>query len=217
MPLRNGEHGYGVVTKVLHWLTVAAIVGQFLVGWTMKADDEGFDREKDHIDALEDAGEDRAKEQGDAAENAFKDEIDRLDDQLDAREDDYVSAAISDVFSGDVLNDGLSLPEVHVLLGLSIMLLGVLRVLWRATTPLPPWAPFLKAGERRLESALEKLLLTLLFVVPATGLLLIVGESDWLAVDILAQLLLLAVIAVHVGLVLSHTVVKRDGQLWRMV
>jgi hypothetical protein len=131
MLLRNGEHGYGVVTKVLHWLTVAAIVGQFLVGWTMEADDEAFDREKDRIDALEDAGKDRAKEQGDAAEDAFKDEIDRLDDQLDAREDDYVSAAFSDVFSGDAMSDGLSLPEVHVLLGLSIMLLGVLRVLWR--------------------------------------------------------------------------------------
>jgi cytochrome b561 len=217
MALRNGEHGYGVVTKVLHWLTVAAIVGQFLVGWTMEADDEAFDREKDRIDALEDAGKDRAKEQGDAAEDAFKDEIDRLDDQLDAREDDYVSAAFSDVFSGDVMNDGLSLPGVHVLLGLSIMLLGVLRVLWRATTPLPPWAPFLRPGERRLESVLEKLLLTMLFVVPATGLLLIAGESDWLAVHIVAQLVLLALIAVHVALVLSHTVVRRDGQLWRMV
>ena len=39
MRLRNGEHGYGVVTKFLHWLTVAAIAGQFAVGWTMEADD----------------------------------------------------------------------------------------------------------------------------------------------------------------------------------
>ncbi len=217
MPLRNGEHGYGVVTKVLHWLTVAAIVGQFLVGWTMAADDDAFDREKDRIDALEDAGKDRAKEQGDTAEDAFKDDIDRLDDQLDAREDDYVSAAFSDVVSGDVLNDGLSLPEVHVLLGVSTITLGVLRVVWRVATPLPPWAPYLRPGERRLESVLEKLLLTLLFVVPGTGLLLIAGEDDWLPVHIVAQVVLLAVIAVHVGLVLSHTVVRRDGQLRRMV
>jgi cytochrome b561 len=217
MPLRNGQHGYGVVTKFLHWLTVAAIAGQFLVGWTMAADDDAFDREKDRIDALEDAGKDRAKEQGDAAEDAFKDDIDRLEDELAAREDDYLSAAFSDVFSGDVLNDGLSLPEVHVLLGLSILALGLLRVVWRAATPLPPWAPFLRQGERRLESVLERLLLTLLFVVPATGLLLIAGEGDWLPVHIVAQLVLLAVIAVHVGLVLSHTAVQRDGQLWRMV
>jgi cytochrome b561 len=216
MPLRNGGHGYGLVTKLLHWTTVAAIVGQFLVGWTMEADDEAFDREKDRIDALEDAGKDSAKAQGDAAEGAFKAEIDRMEDQLDAREDNYVSAAFSDVSSGHFLNDGLSLPEIHVLLGLSIMLLGLLRIVWRTATPLPPWGAFLRPGERRLEAVLEKLLLTLLFVVPASGLLLIVGASDWLPVHIAAQVVLLAVIAVHVGLVLSHTVIRRDGQLWRM-
>jgi cytochrome b561 len=128
-----------------------------------------------------------------------------------------VSAAFSDVISGNFLNDGLSRPEVHVLLGLSIMALGLARVIWRVATPLPPWAPFLRPGERRLESVLERLLLTLLFIVPATGVLLIAGESDWLSVHIVAQFVLLAVIAVHVGLVLSHTIVRRDGQLWRMV
>ena len=56
-----------MVTKFLLWLTVAAIVGQLLVGWTMEVDDASFDREKDRVDALEDAGKDRAKEQGDAA------------------------------------------------------------------------------------------------------------------------------------------------------
>ena len=101
MRLRNGKHGYGVVTKVLHWLTVVAIVGQFVVGWSMGADDEALDREKERIDALEDAGKEQAKSQGDAAEDAFKDEIDRLEEQLDAREDDYVSGAFSDVFSGN--------------------------------------------------------------------------------------------------------------------
>ncbi len=217
MPLRNGDHGYGVVTKFLHWLTVATIIGQFAVGWTMEADDEALDREKDRIDALEDAVKDQAKSQGDAAEDAFKDEIDRLEDQLDAREDDYVSAAFSDVFSGNFLGDGLSLPEIHVLLGLSIMTLGLVRVVWRIATPLPPWADYLRPGERRLESVLEKVLLTLLFVVPGTGLLLIAGESDWLPVHIAAQLVLLGVIAVHVGLVLSHTVIRRDGQLRRML
>jgi cytochrome b561 len=217
MPLRSGEHGYGVVTKFLHWLTVAAIVGQFAVGWTMEADDEALDREKDRIDALEEAGEERAESQGEAAEEAFENEIDRLEDELDAREDDYVSAAFSDVFSGDFLSNGLSLPEIHVLLGISIIGLGLVRVVWRVATPLPPWADYLKPGERRLEAVLEKLLLTLLFVVPGTGLLLIAGETDWLPIHIAAQLVLLATIAVHVGLVLSHTVVRRDRQLWRML
>jgi cytochrome b561 len=217
MPLRNGEHGYGVVTKILHWLTVLALLGQFLVGLTMEHDDEAFDREKDRIDALEDAGKDAAKERGDAAEDAFEDEIDRLEDDLDVREDDYMATAFSDVVSGDFLNDGVSLPEVHVLLGLSIIGLGLLRVLWRRFTPLPPWAPYLRPGERRLEGALEKLLLALLFVVPASGLLLITTGDDWLVAHIAAQLVLLAVVAVHVGLVLSHTVVRRNGQLRRML
>jgi cytochrome b561 len=216
MLLRNGEHGYGVVTKFLHWLTVAAVVGQFTVGWTMEAGD-ALDLEKDRIDALEEAGEGLAEERGDLVEEAFKAEIDRLEDELDALEDEYVSAAFSDVFTGNFLNDGLSLPEIHVLLGLSIMLLGLVRVVWRVATPLPPWADFLKPGERRLESLLENVLLTLLIVVPGTGLLLITGEIDWLPVHIGAQLILLATIAVHVGLVLSHTVVRRDGQLWRML
>ena len=39
MPLRNGEHGYGLVTKVLHWLTFLVVVAQFLVGYTMDAED----------------------------------------------------------------------------------------------------------------------------------------------------------------------------------
>ena len=75
-----------------------------------------------------------------------------------------MSVAFAQVFSGDFVDGGISRPELHVLLGLSIMLIGLLRVIWRATTPLPPWADYLSPGERRLESLLEKVLLTLLFV-----------------------------------------------------
>ena len=217
MRLRNGEHGYGVVTKVLHWLTVAAIIAQFAVGLTMGPDDAALEREDERIDALEESGEEAAESRGEAAEEAFENEIDRLEDELKAREDDYVSDAFAQVFSGDFIDGGISRPELHVLLGLSIMLVGLLRVIWRATTPLPPWADYLSPGERRLESLLEKVLFTLLFVVPGTGLLLVAGSTDWLPVHVAAQLLLLSVIAVHVGLVLSHTVVRRDGQLRRML
>ncbi len=44
MPLRNGPHGYGTVTKVLHWTTVAALMAQFAVGYLMDADDSGRGR-----------------------------------------------------------------------------------------------------------------------------------------------------------------------------
>jgi cytochrome b561 len=214
--LRNGPHGYGPVTKVLHWLTVAVIVAQFAVGAAMGADEDALDREKDRIDALEEEGEERAEQQGEAAEERFENEIDRLEDELDAREDNYVGDAFGDIAAGDALDGGLALPELHALFGLSLIVLGVLRIGWRAVGGLPPWADHLSAGERRLESALEKLLLTMLFVVPATGLFLIVAGDDWLALHVAAQVVLLAAIAVHVGLVLKHTVVQRNRHLSRM-
>jgi cytochrome b561 len=205
MRLTNGGHGYGIVTKTLHWLTVAAIVAQFAVGWTMGADDAALDREKEAIEQLEEL----AKHQDEATEEWLENEIDRLDEGLDAREDNYFADAFA--------RDGLSLPEVHVLLGLSILLLALVRVLWRATTSLPPWANHLSPGERRLEALLEKALLTLLFVVPGTGLALLALGDDWLPLHIGAQLMLLAAIAAHVGLVLRHTVVYRDRHLARML
>jgi cytochrome b561 len=123
----------------------------------------------------------------------------------------------SDVLTGNASSDGLSLPELHVSLGLFVLVLAVVRLVWRRTTPLPPWAEHLSAGERRLEGLLEKLLLALLFVVPATGLLLVAAGDDWLPVHVAAQIVFLVAIAAHVGLVLRHTVVRRNRHLTRML
>jgi cytochrome b561 len=54
--IRNGPHGYGLVTKALHWLAVVAIAAQFAVGRTMDADDEPIRRERERIDRLEELG-----------------------------------------------------------------------------------------------------------------------------------------------------------------
>ena len=35
MPLRNGEHGYGLVTKSVHWGTLLLMAVQFTVGYGM--------------------------------------------------------------------------------------------------------------------------------------------------------------------------------------
>ena len=43
-PLRNGAHGYGLVTKTLHWLMVIAILGQFVIGYAMDAGESGRGR-----------------------------------------------------------------------------------------------------------------------------------------------------------------------------
>ncbi len=216
MRMRNGPHGYGAVTKLLHWLTVLALAAQFAVGWAMDLDDEA-DRQDDLLDAEADRLEDAAEEHGEAAEAQAEAEIERREDALDAREDDAASDVFTGVVSGDAFGDGLSLPELHVVLGLSIIVLALVRMGWRRTTPLPPWAEHLSAGERRLEGRLEKLLLALLVVVPATGLLLVAAGEDWLPLHVAAQLALLAAIAGHVGLVLKHTVLRRHRHLARML
>jgi cytochrome b561 len=214
--LRNGPHGYGLVTKLLHWLTVAALLAQFAVGWAMDLDD-GLDAADDRLDAEADGLEDAAEGRGEAAEDAAEAEIDRREDALDALEDDRAGDVFSDVVTGDAFSDGLSLPELHVVLGLTLIVLAGVRLVWRRTTPLPPWAEYLGAGERRLEAVLEQAMLALLVLVPASGLLLVAAGTGWVAVHVTAQFALLAAIALHVGLVLKHTVVHRDRQLARML
>jgi cytochrome b561 len=118
---------------------------------------------------------------------------------------------------GDDLDEGLL--TVHVALGLSILLLAVVRVLWRRATALPPWAETLTALERRLASLTERALYGLLFAIPASGLLLLLtGEDDvWLALHVTTHVTFFATLAVHVGLVVKHQVVDRDRLLSRML
>lgn len=214
MRLRNGEHGYGLVTKVLHWATVLAIAAQFVVGYRIE-DGDAADSVCDPPGEERGGGDtsDAEEERLDRLEDACEAQQDRLDDQAD----EPVDAAFGDLGTGDLLDGGLSLPEWHVLLGLTILALGVVRVVWRRTTPLPPWAPALTPAERRLEGLLEKALLALLFVIPATGLLLVAGEDGWLPAHVTAHVAFFGAVALHVGLVLRHTVVRRDRHLRRML
>ena len=161
--------------------------------------------------------EEDAEGRGEAAEEQVEAAIEAREDTLDAGKDHQASEVFSDVLTGNAFRDGLSLPELHVSLGLFVLVLAAVRLVWRRTTPLPPWAEHLSAGERRLEGRLEKLLLALLFVVPATGLLLVAAGDDWLPVHVAAQIVFLVAIAAHVGLVLRHTVVRRNRHLARML
>jgi cytochrome b561 len=238
MHLRNGGHGYGLVTKCLHWLTVVLIAAQFVVGLTMSADDSEADLAEDQLAKVEDRREaqreadqeqleqrlDRREEvaegQGEAAQERFEEEADRLENEFEERQESEDRRTEEQVRTRKAEIDGLEDSDVstlHIGLGLAVLALGLVRLLWRRATPLPPWAEHLSSGERRLESWLEKSLLALLLVVPATGLLLVVVGTDWLFVHVTAQLLLVAVIALHVGLVLKHTLLHRHGHLARMV
>lgn len=198
MRLRNGAHGYGVVTKVLHWMTVLAITAQFLIGLTMDADAVS-DRADEQVETFEERGEERADGLGEAAEERFEAEVERREEAADAIG-----------YSGGGF-------EAHRTVGLLVLVLGLLRLVWRRTTPLPPWAEHLSARERRVESWLEKALLALLLVVPLSGLQLVLGNDDAVWFHVATQIALVIVIGLHVGLVLKHTVLQRDRHLSRML
>ncbi|MEU9108279.1 cytochrome b/b6 domain-containing protein [Streptomyces xanthophaeus] len=110
------------------------------------------------------------------------------------------------------------LLTAHVLLGLTVPVLAVFRLAWRRATGLPPWAPCLSPRERRPAHWTETCLYVLLFAMPLTGLwLVVVGDDDALAPHVAAHLAFFVALAVHLGLVLKHTVVHRDGLLRRML
>jgi cytochrome b561 len=200
MPLRNGPHGYGLVSKLLHWVTVAALAAQFVVGYVMLRDDGGLE------EAECDGGTDRLEEQ-----------CEQRQEVLEARADDPLGTAYSDLGSGDILNGGVTLPEVHVLLGLLVLVLAASRVVWRRTAGLPPWAEGLSSRERTLAHWTEKVLLALLFLIPLSGLSLVLVSYDLLPLHIAAHLGFFATIATHLGLVLKHQLLDRDRLVSRML
>jgi cytochrome b561 len=216
MGLRNGAHGYGLVTKALHWSTALLLTAQFGIGLTMDVDGAA-DAADQRLDAFAERGERLAKAEGKAAEERFEAALERREAAMDAMEDAPGSAALADVVTGSVLGRRISAVEAHVSVGLLLLAVGLVRLLWRRATPLPPWAAHLSSAERRFESRLERTLLTLLLVVPTTGVALALGGDDLLPLHVSAQVALVATVALHAGLVLKHTVVRPNEHLSRML
>lgn len=179
MRLRNGEHGYGLVTKSLHWLTFLVVVAQFVVGYTMETDDSALDRRDEACEATADT-------------EAAEAEEERCEEQVD-REEDAAKDAPSDL---------------HVALGVAILVLAGARVLWRAFTPLPPWSERYGKLGRTLQHWFEKAMLALLFLVPISGLLLYRGDAA-LAVHVASHVAFYVVVGAHIVLQLAHRHVGR--------
>jgi cytochrome b561 len=130
-----------------------------------------------------------------------------------------------------------SLLIVHAGLGVTILVLALVRVASRVRVGLPPWAETLSAFERRLAHRTEMVLYALMFLIPVTGLaLLLLSGEDWdvlggeweapfevidddvlLGAHISTHVLFLFAIAAHLGLVFKHQLVNRDGILQRML
>jgi cytochrome b561 len=115
----------------------------------------------------------------------------------------------------DLLDGGLT--TVHVALGVTILVLAVVRLWWRRRQGLPPWAPTLSARERVLAHWTERVLYVLLFAVPLSGLWLVLVSDDAVGVHVASHVVLFAALAAHLGLVLKHQLVQRDGLVRRML
>lgn len=134
----------------------------------------------------------------------------------------------------------LRLISYHKWLGVTILLLAVARLAWRAGHVPPPLPESLPRWQHRATAALHFLLYALLFAIPLSGWLMssakgiqtvylglvplpdLVGKDQALAamfknVHIALNYLLLALLADHVGAALKHHFIDRDGSLSRML
>ena len=178
--------GYRGSQKVLHWLTVLAVAAQFAVGYNLDLDEEDCDPPGEELSG------------GDTSDE-FEDRLDRLEDACEARADDY-----------DFLGGGFDLAELHLVLGLTVLALGVLRPVLRRVAGLPPWSEHLSAGQRRLAGLTEKALMLLLVVVPLSGLVLVgTGDDAWLPLHVGAHIAFFAALAAHLVTNLRPAILRR--------
>jgi cytochrome b561 len=128
----------------------------------------------------------------------------------------------------------------HKSIGLLALFVAIARLLARRSGQLPDWAPSLSARERSFIHRAEQVLYAAMFVMPISGFLYVmaggygvnlfgvwempnpIGSSPMLATaakwtHIASAYVLVATLAGHIGLVLWHTLVKRDGLIRRML
>ena len=185
MRLRTGPDGYGLVTKALHWLTVVLVAAQFAVGWSLDLDDCDL------------PGEDRSG--GDTS------------DPPRTGWTGWKRCARRTPTGSTWSRAGtFDLPELHLLLGLSILAMGIVRPLWRRFDGFPPWSDALSERDRWLVHRTERALMVLLLVVPLSGLLLVTtGSDDWLPVHIAAHIAFFVALAAHLYTNLRPRVLRR--------
>ncbi len=128
----------------------------------------------------------------------------------------------------------------HKSLGLVALLVAVLRILNRRVGELPPWAPTLSNGEQKFIHRVEQVFYAAMLIMPITGWFYVMyghygvnlfsvwemprplPRNDSLRdvfkwAHIVAGWVLLAAMVGHIGLVLWHTAVKKDGLIKRMM
>lgn len=174
---------YPRTTKVLHWLTVAAMGAQFVVGYLMDPGGQGRGRGRGR--GGDSGGQGRGRGRGRGGD--------------------------LDVFGDEAL------LTVHVLLGVTILVLAVTRLWWRRRVGLPAWAPTLSSAERTLAHWTERVLYACLLAIPATGLWLVLVNDDAVGLHVASHVAFFVALAAHVGLILKHQLLDRDRLLRRML
>jgi cytochrome b561 len=128
----------------------------------------------------------------------------------------------------------------HKWIGVTVFVLAVLRVLWRATHRAPPLERATPAWQKTAAHAVHGLLYLLMLAIPLSGyfyssaagiqvvylgivpLPTIIGPDQALkatlrTVHVLLNYTLLALVVMHVAAALKHQLVDRDGLLARMI
>ncbi|GJD49665.1 Cytochrome b561 [Methylobacterium crusticola] len=139
------------------------------------------------------------------------------------------------------------LYQWHKSLGITVLLLAVLRVAWRLLHRPPPLPAAMPRAERRAASAAHGLLYLLLLGLPLTGWAVVsaspfniptvlYGLVPWPHLPVLSDLpnkapveaalklvhgygawVLIGLLLLHLGAALRHHLVLRDDTLWRML
>lgn len=129
----------------------------------------------------------------------------------------------------------------HATIGMTILLLSVLRLVWRWTHPAPPLSADLKAWERIAARSTHTIFYILLIGLPIGGWLgfsgydaavnfwglfeippLPVGYGEDVGHEILeihgtGGSIVILLVGLHILGALKHTLIDKDGNLWRML
>jgi cytochrome b561 len=127
--------------------------------------------------------------------------------------------------------------NLHKSVGLSLLMLIVLRMYWRFTHRPPAFLNSMKLWEKRLAKATHHSLYLLMFLIPLSGIIMSAGSKygiKWFGIKIIPGfddkairelfyefheifgLLLLLILILHILGAVKHSIVDKDGTLRRM-
>ena len=127
--------------------------------------------------------------------------------------------------------------NLHKSVGLSLLMLIVLRTYWRFTHRPPAFLNSMKLWEKRLAKATHHSLYLLMFLIPLSGIIMSAGSKygiKWFGIKVIPGfddkairelfyeyheifgLLLLLILILHILGAVKHSIVDKDGTLRRM-